>query len=119
MSHLEITDLDVTVRLTTLEKVGAVHGDLTVPRSAVRSVVAVGDAWQQVHGLRAPGYGMPGHALLGTWRVDGRKDFVDVRHGDPGVVVELEGQDFARIIVSFPTSDEAQAVARRLGQAQG
>jgi len=119
MSELEITDLTVTLRLSTLEKVGAVHGDLSVPRSSVRSAVAVPDAWQEVHGIRAPGYGMPGHAMLGTWRTDGGKDFVDVRHGDPGVVVELDGQDFARIVLSLPTSDEAQAVARRLGQAGG
>ena len=112
MSELEITDLTVTLRLSMLEKVGAVHGDLSVPRSSVRSAVAVPDAWQEVHGIRAPGYGMPGHAMLGTWRTDGGKDFVDVRHGDPGVVVELDGQDFARIVLSLPTSDEAQAVAR-------
>ena len=114
MTELQITDDAVTLRLSSLEKVGAVHGDLSVPRAAVRSAVVVPDAWSEVHGMRAPGYGMPGHAMLGTWRSSAGKDFVDVRHGEPGVVIELRDQDFARLVLSFPTTDEAAGVAATL-----
>jgi hypothetical protein len=52
---------------------------------------------------------MPRHRLLGTWRWQGWKDFVDVRYGEPGVVVELEaGLGFARLVLSM--ADPSAAV---------
>lgn len=114
MSELLVDTVAVTLRLSTLEKVGSVHGDLSLPRSAVAAARVVDDAWHEVHGIRSPGYGMPGHAMLGTFRSGGTKDFVDVRHGEPGVVIDLRDQDFARLIVSFATRAEAEAAAARL-----
>ena len=65
-----------------------------------------------MRGIRAPGYGMPRHRLLGTWRSHGEKDFVDVRYGTPGVVVELAaGQPFSRLVL---TVDDPEAVAAEL-----
>ena len=70
------------------------------------AVRAVPTAWAAVRGIRAPGYGMPRHRLLGTWRWHGLKDFVDVRYGEPGVVVDLEPQQpLARLVLSVPDPD--------------
>ena len=48
---------------------------------------------------------------LGTWRSKGAKDFVAVYRGGPAVVVELEGAEFRRLVVS---AHDAVAVAESL-----
>ncbi len=110
MSELAVSETDVTVRLSRWERIGAMRGDLVVPRTAVTGARAVPVAWAEIRGLRAPGYGMPRHAAVGTWRHDGVKDFVSVRYGQPGLVIELTGQPFARLVVSDP--DPAGALER-------
>jgi hypothetical protein len=108
MGRLEVTPTTVAWRLTRGEKALALHGDVVVPRSSVTEVRVVPTAWAAVRGVRAPGYGMPRHRLLGTWRSHGWKDFVDVRYGEPGVIVELEaGPGFARLVLSMPDPSAA------------
>ena len=53
MAKLIINDRDVTVSLSVVEKFEALHGDVTVPRSAVAQVRTVPDGMVEVHGLRA------------------------------------------------------------------
>ena len=103
MAELRVDGDEVVLELSGLEKVGALHGDVRVARSSVREVRAVDDAMAEVRGLRAPGTGFPGVIALGTWRRRGGKDFVAVRRHAPGVVVELEGAPYRRLIVT--TSD--------------
>jgi hypothetical protein len=114
MSQLVVSGTDVTLHLSRLERIGAMRGDVVVPRASVTSARAVPVAWAEIRGIRAPGYGMPRHAAVGTWRHDGVKDFVSVRYGQPGVVVELTGQPFARLVVG---DADPGAVLERLGAA--
>jgi hypothetical protein len=60
MAKLIIDDQEVTVSLSAMEKLAALHGNVTVPRSAVVQVRPVSDGMAEVHGLRAPGAGLPG-----------------------------------------------------------
>ncbi len=106
----------LTLRLTTGEKVAALHGDLTAPLSAVRHVEVVPDALAATKGLRAPGLALPGSRKIGTWRSKGHKMFVVARRGEPAVRVELEGQPYATLLVSSP---DAPQVARRIVTARG
>ncbi|MFY9807598.1 MAG: hypothetical protein WAK86_10075 [Pseudonocardiaceae bacterium] len=68
MAKLIINDRDVTVSLSAVEKLEALHGNVVVPRSAVAQVRTVLNGMVEVHGLRAPGTGLPGVIKVGTWR---------------------------------------------------
>jgi hypothetical protein len=112
MADVKVHGDELVVELSPLEKLGALHGDVRVPRTAVRDVRKVDDALGAVKGLRAPGTAWPGKVALGTWRRRGGKDFVAVHGRRPGVVVELEGATYARLIV---TTDDGDEVAKVLG----
>ena len=111
MARLELEGDDLVLRLGRWEKLGALHGDVRVPRRSVRAVAASDKPWRVLRGLRAPGTGCPGVIMLGTTRGRKYKDFNAVYRTRPVVVVDLEGQAFARLVV---TSDEAPALADRL-----
>jgi hypothetical protein len=68
VAQLLVTDDVVTVSLSAIEKAEAVHGDVSVPRTAVVSAQVVPDGMDEVHGLRVPGTGLPGVIMVGTWR---------------------------------------------------
>jgi len=102
---------EVVVKLNDLEKAGALRGDVRAPASAVQSVRVVENPFKEVRGIRAPGTGFPRVIALGTWRRRGAKDFVAAYRGEPAVVVELAGAEFARLIVS---SHDAAALAAEL-----
>lgn len=100
MAELRVEGEELVLRLSTLEKVEGMHGDLRAPRFMVRAVEVVGDAYAAVHGLRWPGTGIPGVELVGTFRDSGTKTFAVV-HGRPrGVrIVFAEGGDYDEWIV--------------------
>ncbi len=99
-----------------IEKAEGVHGDIRVPLSAVRAVRSVDEPWPELRGIRAPGTGIPNVIAVGTRRGSFGKDFAAVHGKGHAVVVELDGTDFARLIV---TADDAAARAQRITQAVG
>ncbi len=111
MSTVRIDPDTVEVRLTAGEKLGALHGDLRVPRSAIRRVEVVPDGLAAARGLRAPGLALPGRRKLGRWRSRDGTQFVAVRRGEPALRLSLDGHRFAGMLVSTP---DASALADRL-----
>jgi uncharacterized protein len=112
VSTLQVTPDRVVLRLSTAERLAAVHGDLTVPRSAITAVELVDDGVGAARGLRSPGLGIPGRRKLGTWRSRAGRQFVDVRRGQPALRIELApGQRYSRLLVG---TDDAAALAREL-----
>lgn len=112
MPTITITPDTVTVRLSTAEKAGALHGDLSIPRHAIVAARVVDDPMSEVSGIRAPGYAMPGHAKLGTWRHHDGKDFIAVYADRPAVELRLAGERYERLLISV---DDPHAVAAHLG----
>ena len=109
MAELLVHDDVVTVSLSAAEKAEALHGDVSVPRTAVVSARIVPDGMDEVHGLKLPGTGFPGVIMVGTWR-DGTRVTFAVCHGRrPAVVLELTGQRYDRIVVTVEHPDEAVA----------
>jgi hypothetical protein len=107
MAKLIINDRDVTVSLSLVEKLGALHGDVTVPRSAVAQVRSVPDGMVEVHGLSAPGTGLPGVIKLGTWRNREGNTFA-VYHGRrPAIVLDLVGASYNRLVVTLDDPEHA------------
>jgi len=53
----------------------------------------------------APGTGVPGTLAVGTWRGGFGKDFAVVHGHGPGVVVEVAGEEYVRLLVSMTDAD--------------
>jgi hypothetical protein len=111
MAELRIVEGELVLHLTGLEHAEGFHGDLRAAVGQVRAVRAVPDVWTELRGMRAPGTGLPGVIAVGTRRFSGGKDFAAVHGQGPGVVVELEGHEFERFVLS---ADDAEALARDL-----
>ena len=110
MAHLLVDDSKVTVALSAVEKVEALHGDVTVPRTAVTGARAVPDGMAEVHGMRI-GTGLPGVILVGTVQGGGSVTFAVCHGRRPAVVLDLAGQSYDRIVV---TVDDPDAVISSL-----
>ena len=89
--------------LSPLERLGALHGSMTLPKSAlIRSYVmdTPRNRKDGMIGVRVIGTSLPGLIMLGTFRGRGFKDFATVYGKGPANVYEFEGQEFHRWIVT-------------------
>ena len=116
MAELLIEGDELVLHMSTFEKAEGVHGDIRVPLSSVASVRAVDTAWPELRGIRAPGTGLPNVVAVGTRRGSFGKDFAAVHGKGPALVVELEGQEYQRLVV---TSDDTPGVLSALRGATG
>ncbi len=116
MARLNVEGEELVLDLSGLEKAEGFHGNIRVPLSSVRDVRYVDDPWPELRGIRAPGTGVPGVIAVGTRRGSGIKDFAAVHGQGPAVVVELEGADFDRLVV---TEDDAMTSVAELRQKAG
>ncbi|MFJ9696307.1 hypothetical protein [Kitasatospora sp. NPDC101183] len=117
MAGFAVDGGELVVRLGVWERLGAFRGDVRVPLRAVRVVRVSTDPWSELRGVRAPGTGFPGVVSLCTRRGAGVKDFAAVYGRRPAVVVEAEGADFDRLVVSCADLDRARAWAAQLTEA--
>src|SRR5438132_6854150 len=110
MARIRLEGDDVVVRLRLLEKLGAFHRNVRVPRSAVREVTVTPKPFRRVRGIGAPRTGIPRVIALGTWRRFRGKDFVALYRKRPAVIVELNGQDtpYRRLLVSVESPELIQ-----------
>ena len=116
MAELHIDGTDLVLHMSGVEKVEGMRGDVSVPLSAVTTARAVPDVWDELRGVRAPGTGVPGMIAVGTRRGAFGKDFAVVHGHGPGVVVELSGAQYSRLVVS--TAD-AEPMASRIDAVGG
>jgi hypothetical protein len=103
---------EIVLKLNDLEKAGALHGDVRVPATAVREVHVSTRPFRELRGIRAPGTGLPGAIALGTWRYRGGKDFAALYRGGPAVIVELDGAEWGRLLVSAHDAADVAAALR-------
>ncbi|HYJ75702.1 MAG TPA: hypothetical protein VEV65_08885 [Kineosporiaceae bacterium] len=113
MSTVEVHDEELALRLTRFERLLALHGDVVVPWPAVTGVEVVPDAYTAVVGLRAPGLGLPGLRLLGTWRTSRGAEFVDVTGHLPGVRIGLRDQPFVSLLIGTADADALAALVAK------
>jgi hypothetical protein len=103
---------DIVVELRPWERVESLHSDLRLPRTALQGVDVLDDAIHAVHGLRAPGTGVPGLVAVGTYRASGKKLFVVVHHDNRlGVRMRFARADYDEVIVGC---DDPEDVVARL-----
>jgi len=93
----------VVLELSWLEKIGAFHGNLSAPKSALVSDSMMETPWNRrtgMQGMRAPGTGIPGVIMLGTLRRKSGRDFAAVYGRGSARVLAFRDQPFARWIVT-------------------
>lgn len=98
-------------------KIWSLRSELRIPRAHIKS------AWRDARasharGLRMPGTHVPGFLKAGTFYLDGffdnKPSFIDVRHDENTIVVDLADEQFNRLIIEVENPDEAVAVLNRL-----
>ncbi len=113
MTRLNVEGDDLVLNLSGLEKIEGFHGDIRVPVSSVREVRCTDDPWSELRGIRAPGTGVPWVISVGTRRGGGVKDFAAVHGQGSAMVVELEGADYGRLVVTEEDAESAASDLRR------
>ena len=120
MTTLEITRTQLRIHFTAFEHIAGLVRDVEVPLSAIRAVRVVDNGLAAARGLRAPGLGIPGYRMLGTWRTWSSKALVSVRRGEPALRIELSGQRWSTLLVGSPEAVRLGAlIERAVGQARG
>jgi len=118
MATIQLTTETLAVQFTRSEKIAGLVRDLTVPLSAISAVDVVPDALSAVHGLRAPGLGLPSRKI-GTWRRRGERSLVSVRRGQPALRLRLTGRRVDTVLVGLPDPAAVAAELARLHRPVG
>lgn len=109
MANLVITDESVALHLSVAEKAEALHGDLTLPRSAIAGVRVVSSCMDEVHGFKLVGSGIPGVMMVGTFRGSGGSTFALCHGNGPGIVLDVTGEHYDRIVLSIDNPEQVAA----------
>jgi hypothetical protein len=112
MAELLLEGDELVLHLSGAEKAEEVHGDLRVPRSAIRGVEVLDDAhsWIGIGAGFKVGMRIPGVATVATVRGHGEKVFVAVHADTPcGVRVRLVGAPWDEWIVGCLDPEAAAA----------
>lgn len=84
----------------------ALKSELVIPLINIKGVTADPGAFDMPKGLRAPGTAIPGIVYAGTFYHDGDKVFWDVRNRSKTIVIELENEEFNRLVVEVENVEE-------------
>jgi hypothetical protein len=90
------------LKLSVLEKIFALHGDIWVDKSLLTNKVTVENPWRRevIKGIRAPGTAIPFVVLLGTMRYRGGKDFTAIYNRTAVDIYEFKHSAYKRWIVT-------------------
>jgi hypothetical protein len=118
MAELKVDGNDVVVCLSGVEALAACRREVRVPLRCLRMVHVEGTPLVGVSVLRLPGLSWPGAFVFGSRRRRGRREFVAARAGLPAVVLEADGADWDRVVVSLPNAVDiaAELAALLLGR---
>ncbi len=111
MPVLELTDEALTIRLTLWEKLASFQGNVRIPLRHVRGATDDDGFRGTALGLRSPGTGVPGVISAGTYHKGGDRQFVFMTRGTQPLVIELQDEKWARLILGVP---DARAMATRI-----
>jgi hypothetical protein len=107
--RIDVTETDVTLRPTAVERLAALRGDIRIPRDAITTAEALTNPtsplWELSAGLRAPGWKYRCTSLDGArfWSLD---------RGGPALRIRFEAPGRLREVTV--TTPDAEALAREL-----
>jgi hypothetical protein len=117
MVNIEQQGDEIVFTVEGWHKLWALRSELRIPLAHLKG--ARRDA-QAAHasGLRMPGTHVPGILKAGTFYLDGffdnKPSFIDVRHDENTIVVELEDEQYQRLIIEVADPDAAVGLLTRL-----
>ena len=102
MARVIETDNQLQLKLSMLEKIFALHGDIWVDKSLLTKKVMAEKPWRRsvIKGFRAPGAAIPFVVLLGTMRYRGGKDFTAIYNRTAVDIYEFKDSAYKRWIVT-------------------
>jgi hypothetical protein len=120
MARIAIESNNVQLQLSTMDKVWAIHGALTIPLGHI-TLARVEDEngwqhlWRKVIGTNAPGLKM-----AGTFYLPGGLAFLDYADGKNCLVLETQHETYKYVIVQLDRDQDPDAIAaeinRRIGK---
>jgi len=99
MATVSIDRGDLVVDVEGMDKLWALKSRLTIPLANVRGATADPGIVREGKGLRVGGAHVPGVIVAGTFRNDGERVFWDVRNAERAVVIELDDERYARLVI--------------------
>jgi hypothetical protein len=99
VAHVSIAGDDLIVEIEGLNKVWALKSRITIPLSHVRGATVDPGIVREPKGVRAPGTYVPGVIVAGTFHADGERVFWDVRDPQRAIVIQLDDEEYARLVV--------------------
>lgn len=102
MALISIEGTDLVVEVQGMDKLWSLKSRINIPLAHVRGATSdpgvVGDG----QGLKLGGARIPGVIVAGTFRQDGEWVFWDVHDKAKAVVIELQEETYARLVVEVP-----------------
>lgn len=112
MATVRVDGSTMTVEMSGKEKLATWLGDLEVDRRLVTGATVSDDPFGELRGIRAPGVALPRTVAMGRWRSRSGTDFVLVRRGQRGVVIDLAPEArYRRLVLGV---DDPEAVVAQL-----
>jgi len=110
-ARITVSDGTIHVRIRGLNVVWAFSTGVSFPVSSVRAV------WVETGPLRPRGWRMPGTAgfglVEGTYVSGRQREFWAVARGKSGVVIDLSGQPYVRVVAQVADPEEIVEQVRR------
>ena len=90
------------LKLSVLEKIFALHGDIWIDKSLLTKKIMVENPWRRdvIKGIRAPGSAIPFVILLGTMRYRSGKDFTAIYKRRAVDIYEFKNSAYRRWILT-------------------
>ena len=102
MAYVRVDAGNLLVEIEGLDKLWAFKSRLEIPLANVRGATADPGIVSEPKGIRAPGAYVPGVITAGTFHIDGERVFWDVHDATKAVVIELNDERYARLIIEVP-----------------
>ena len=94
-----VTNTELVVRITGWDRLWALKREIRVPLANVQGAAVDPSIANGSPGLRAPGTHLPKVITAGNYRKDGGWSFWNVRQKDKAMVVALENERYARLVI--------------------
>jgi len=118
MAQVAVENNAVTIDLSTMDKIWAVHGGLKIPLAHIKSARVEDEngwdyCWRKIAGTTAPGL-----KTAGTFFANGWLAFLDFETGRSCIVLETEHETYKTIIIQSGDDPDriAAEINRRIGR---
>jgi len=110
MAILVIEGTEIRLKMSPLERLGALVSPPTARLDQVQSIQFIDELWSKdvLRGVRAPGTGLPYVVLIGVMRGRGYKDFCVIKRRKPGVIITFSSGKYERWIYALEGSRHAE-----------